>query len=320
MHLNPLAEPRHEISTFLEEAQGQEKHFIAEKIMPVYPSDKRSGEYPRIRIKKGNLLKRRSTVRAPRSAYQEVSRTTELDNFKCVERGLEELVDEVEAATMKQYFDMEVIAAQRIREELMRDYEVRVAETVTDPNVFNSTNATVEYTEANIATIDFAKDIQDAIYRMAKRGVTPNTLIIPRAVLDRLRRSTKFQTFLFGNLPNGEHRVVKPGDIGKVFDIFENVYVPHHHYDDAEVGQAIDLKPCWSDDYISLLDVQSGDYSAGGVGRTITWSADSPGGLYTSESYPDKKHRGERVRVRMFTDEKIVNDLAGELIATGFNN
>ena len=319
MHLNPLAEPRHEISTFLEEAQGQEKHFIAEKIMPVFTSNRRSGEYPRIRINKGNLLKRRATLRAPRSAYQEVSRTTEKDNFRCRERGLTELIDDVEAATVKEYFDAEVMAAQRIRQELMRDYECRVAEKVMDPNTFNSTNASAPYTEANLADVDFAKDVEDAMYRMAKRGVTPNTMIISRAVLNRLRRSTKFQTFLFGNLPNGQYRIVKPGDISGVWGEIENVYVPHHHYDAAEVNQPTNLTPCWSDDYIALLDVQSGDFSAGGVGRTIVWDADAPGGLYTSESYRDENHRGERVRVRMNTDEKIVNDLCGELITTNFS-
>lgn len=302
----------------MEDAQNDDKQFIGEKIFPVYTSKRKSGEYPRIRIDKGNLLKRRATLRAPRSAYQEVSRTTEKDSFRCRERGLEELIDDVEASTYQEYFDAEVMAAKRIRCELMRDYECRVAEKVLDPNVFNSTNATAPYQEATLGDIDFAKDIQDAKLRMAKRGVMPNTLIISEELVNRLRRSTKFQTFLFGNLPNGEHRLVKHSDIAQIFG-FEMVHIPYHHYDSAEVNQPINLTPCWSNDYIALLDVQSGDFSAGGVGRTIVWDADTAGGLYTSESYRDEKHRGDRVRVRMHTDEKVINDLCGELIRTDFS-
>ena len=59
-----------------------------------------------------------------------------------------------------------------------------------------------------------------------------------------------------------------------------------------------------------------GDFTGGGVGRSIVWGADSPGGLFVSETYRDEKRRGNMIRVRMNTDEKIIDETAGELITT----
>jgi len=320
MYANAAALPRPEISAFLEEAQGTEKRLIAEKVLPVYTSDRRVGSYPRLRIEGGGeLLKRESTHRAPRGSYNEVNRKFVWDEFQCEDRGLEELVDDVNAAEMKNFFDAEVITAKLIRRSLMLDYEIRVAEKIMDPTTFNATVATTDYTEANIATIDFAKDITDAKTRMIKKGVQPNTLIMSREIMDRLRRVNKLQTFMFGNLPNGHQRIIQQDDIGGVFG-FENVLIADGYYDSAikNTAGSINLTNCWGNDYIALVDVQSGEFQNGGVGRTIVWSADAPGGLYSSESYRAEDRRGDMVRIRMHTAEKIISDLCCELITTNF--
>lgn len=315
MYLNAAEVPRPELSTFLEEAQGMEQNLFAHMVMPVYDSPRRTGEYPRIKIEKGELLRKEVTERAPRAAYKQVTRKTEWDNFACREYGLEELVDEVESREMQNFFQMEVLAAKFIRRAIMLDYETRVASKIMNPGTFTATNGAAAYTEGNLDNIEFDKDIFDALERMSERATIPNTMIMSQKIFNLIRRSTQLQTFMYGNLPDGNRRLIRPADLGEVFGI-PNVFIAKAYYDDAESGQVMDLKNCWGDDYIALLDVQGGDFERGGVGRTIVWGADSEGGLYTSESYRESSTRGDCVRVRMHTDEKVINELCGELITT----
>jgi hypothetical protein len=45
------------------------------------------------------------------------------------------------------------------------------------------------------------------------------------------------------------------------------------------------------------------------------WTEDSE--LFTTETYRDEKRRSDMVRVRHNTAEKVIDETAGELIATG---
>jgi hypothetical protein len=63
--------------------------------------------------------------------------------------------------------------------------------------------------------------------------------------------------------------------------------------------------------------VQSGQFTAGGIGRTLVWSADAPGG-FVSESYRDEARRSNVLRVRMNTSEKLIDANAAVRITTSF--
>jgi hypothetical protein len=54
------------------------------------------------------------------------------------------------------------------------------------------------------------------------------------------------------------------------------------------------------------------------LGRTIVWSKDGSG-LFTTETYRSEPRRGDMVRVRHHTDEKLVNLNAAQLINGGAN-
>lgn len=319
MYANSAALPRPELSEFLEEAQALEKSLFAEKVMPVFTSKTRVGRYPRIRIANGELLKRESTLRAPRGSYNEIERKFEWDTFECVERGLEQMVDDVEALDMEQFFSTEQLTSKLLRRSLMIDQEIRVAQTIMDPVMFNATQGSVAYTEANIATIDFARDFFELEERMLQVGVKPNTMIMSRKIWNLLRRSGKLQTFLFGNLPSGQQRLVTPEDMASVFGLSQ-ILIASGYYDSGRknINATVSLENMWGTDYIAVLDVQSGQFEAGGVGRTIVWGADCPGGLYSSESYRCERRRGDMLRVRMHTTEKVTNDLACQLITTQY--
>lgn len=325
MYTNAAAAPRTDISAFLEEAVEVEKLFVGQKIFPIYESDVESGRYPKFKIRDGGLLKRESTRRNQTGTYNEVDRKFDWETYITEEKGLEERIDDVMSKRFEKFFDAEVLTAKLVMRSLMIDYEIAVAaklQTTIGSDAdegFTSTNSTVAYTEGNILTFDFALDISDAMARLEALGEVPNTIVMSRAVFNRIRRSKLFQQYLFGSLSaNTGNRAVTEQVIGETFG-FENVFVTKMSYDMAAKGLGPTLGPIFSNAYVWLGNVQGGDFNAGGFGRTIIWDADSPGGLFTTESYRAEHRRGDMVRVRSNQSLKVINQNAGQLVATQYS-
>ena len=313
MYVNTAAIIRHDLNSFVEEAAGADAYFIGQKVMPVFASPVKAGVFPKIEIEGGELMKAESTKRGPSGTYNEVARKITTDNYTCVDRGLEERIDDVFVRDMSRFFDVEVLTSKLITRSMMLDYEIRVANKLFDTTVFNTTNASTAFTEANIATFDFPREVMEAKERLTRKGIIPNTMILSDSLFNRVRRSSKLQTFLYGSLGAGtSYRLVNAQDIASAFNI-PQVLVAAATFDTAAKGADQSLSPVWSSDYIWVGNVQEGDFSAMGAGRTIVWTGDSPS-LFQTETYRNEARRGDMVRVRHHTDEKIVDATSAEII------
>ena len=202
----------------------------------------------------------------------------------------------------------------------MLQYEIDVASLVMSPSNsgFTSTNSGTAYTEANIASFDFPADVQDAQARLEAKGYSANTLVLSRTLWNRISRSTKLQTFMFGHLSNTGNANLTMPMIQDKFQV-DNVLICGRSYDGAKKGQTASLSSIWGTSYFLLINVASGDFSNGGAGRSIVWGADSPGGLFTTETYREENRRGDVVRVRSNRALKISDPLAAELVASQFS-
>jgi len=317
--------PRADISTVLMEAVDQEKQFIGQLVFPAYPSAREVGRYPRFRIGTGELLtggrNYGSTRRNETGSYNEVTRKFEWDSYQTEEFGLEERVDDVVARRMENFFDAEVVAGKLLMNHLMIDYERDVAAKTFDYATYGDTNASVLYTEANIATFDPPRDINAMLERFVLQGETPNTMIISLPLWNRIRRSQKLQTYVYGylNVNQGGSQITEQM-FAQVFGI-QNILIAKKSYDQALKGKTgiNSLVPIWGNDFIALAKIAPGDFMNGGFGRTIIWDADSPGGLFTSESYRDEKRRGNMLRVRSNRVIKVVNTACVSLLDTGYS-
>jgi hypothetical protein len=317
--------PRADISTVLMEAVAQEKLYIGQLIYPVYPSGREVGRYPKFRIGAAELLKAGtgygSTKRNETGTYNELTRKFEWDSFQTEEFGLEERVDDVVARRMESFFDAEVVTSKLLMNSLMLDYEVETSSTLYNASTFTATNSTVAYTEANIATFDVPLDMNAAIERMTFLGEVPTTAVMSLSLWNRIRRSQKLQTYVYGylNVNQGGSQITEQM-FANVFGLQE-ILIAKKSYDNALKGTATTsstVVPVWPNTYIALVRRAEGDFMNGGVGRTIVWDADSPGGLFTSESYRDEKRRGNMLRVRSNRVLKTVSPNCVQLITTQY--
>lgn len=322
MYNNSTAVYRPDINAFLEQAQGAEKYFKAQEIFPVHNVDKRTGQYPRIKIGEGSLMRKDLTKRNATGTYNEVTRKHSWDSYVLEDRGLKERIDDDKAAEMKDFFDLEVTTAKLVRRMMLIDLEVQAATALFDEAVFTKENAKVNYTEANLATVDFPYDMNAAIEALILRGAEVNSIVISHKLWNFVRRTKMLNDYLFGSEPT-KKKLIKAKDISEAFSEDNgreiNVKICAAGYDASNRAKdAPSLSPIWPTTHIWIGAIKGGDFNEGGVGRTLSWNQSVKTGLFQTETWRDEERRGDMVRVRSYSNEKIIDETAGQLIKTNF--
>ena len=313
---NTAAVLRADIMGKVEEASPEMTDFIADQVLPVWPSPTKSGVYPIFRAGISDLLTDDATTRARGGSYQRVIRSYDNDNFTTLDRGLEEALDDTDVKDLERFFDLEAATAVRVTNQVKIGLEQRVSDAINTTANFTATAAQVAYTQANIATIDLPQDVLNALDRLAQNGNMGNTIVMSASVWNRIRRSTLLQNYVRGS--------------GKASDAPLNL-------SQDQVAQAFGLKQLlvsrapkntakkpkftasfvWPNTYVWVGRTETGDLLNGGAGRTIVWREE--GGLFVVETYRNEETRSDIVRVRQHTVEKILNTKAGELITTSYS-
>lgn len=311
--------PRADISSVLMEAVGQENLYIGQMIYPVFPSSREVGRYPKFTIGPSELLRKSqgSTKRNETGTYNEISRKFTWDSFQTEEFGLEERVDDVVARRMESFFDAEMVTGKFLMNGLMLDYEVEIAAATFNPSTFTATHAGSVYTEGNILTIDVPADINAMLERLTLLGETPTHIVLSLKLWNYIRRSKLLQTYVYGflNVNQGGSQITDTM-FASVFGV-QGLIIAKKSYDSALKGKTPVVAPVWSNDYLAVAKLANGEFMNGGVGRTIIWDADAPGGLFTSESYRNEARRGNMLRVRSNRVVKTVSPNCVQLLDTG---
>lgn len=310
---------RGDLNTYVEQGAANDKFFIGLNIFPEFGVEKKSGQYPYLKLANGSLLNAGSSIRSPKGSYNEIDRSWDSDTYDTIDRGLEEAVDDTENEDQSRWFDSEVVTAMLVMRAMKLDHETRVQAAVQNTGNFAATNSVVAYTNALKTTIDFPSDVLAAIERVNDNGELANSIVMSPNVLNRIKVSTLLQNFIRGNRPSDSTTNITAQMIQQAFadNGIENVLVGRARYNSAKKGQAFSASRIWNDTYVWVGNIQGGDIKAGGAGRTLTWNKE--GGTFVTESYRDDKRRSNMIRVRQNTAEKVVNANAGTLITTQYS-
>lgn len=313
---------RADLNAVVLEAQSADRHFIGAQAMPAMSVDAKSGSYPKMQIAGGALLDNIATERSRGSSYGVVSRNWTSDTYDCVDRGLEEAVDDVDQRDLARFFNYEATAARLTYRNVALAHEIRVAAALLNTTNFGSaTNSAVAYTAANLATIDFAQDVLAAIERVNNYGTAANTIVLSSTVLVRLALSTKLQSWIRGSNAGQSNVPVNAATIAQSFADFgiSRVLVGRARYNTAKKGATASMSSVWGTTYAWVGNVNPNAMTPqdGGAGFTFYWNAE--GGLFVTETYRDEGKRSNMVRVRQNTTEKVVDGTAGTLIATQYS-
>jgi hypothetical protein len=309
---------RPEISAFVEQAQKADKFLIGQKLLPVKSVKARAAQYPRLDLAEGKLMRKGATKRNSSGTYNETNRSHGWDNYSCEDRGLEERVDDTKAKEMGGFFSLEKLTGKLVRRMVALDFEVNAAATIMSEANFAKEDAGTAYTGANIDTADVPEDIDAALEALIARGEAANTIVLSLKLWNYIKRTKQLHAYVWGKISDSTgKKQITASIFGEAFDI-ENVHVAKGHADTAKTKATTSISAIWGTSHIWVGNVQGGDFDNGGVGRTLVWEADCPGGLYATETYRDAKRRSDMMRVRSNSIEKLVNKNAGQLIKTNF--
>ncbi|QDU82673.1 hypothetical protein Pla110_44340 [Polystyrenella longa] len=282
------------------------------KVFPVLPVGKKSAAFKKIPLKQ--LLQSQETSRTSRANYNRGDFTYTKDQYSCEENGWEEPVDEDEAEIVGDYFDAEVVAAQRAQSFIVRNQDKRVADLLFNATTFTSQKTAATQTFDTKASATPIADIKAASLAVRDQcGLMANTVIIPYVTLTHMLETDE----VVERLKFSGHTDPKNIQVSALAALFNlsNIVVPGMIQNTANVGQAESLSDVWSSSYVMVCrTATSMDIKEPCIGRTFQWRG--AGGEYGTimESYWENQTRSTVVRCRQDTHEKMLIQEAGHLI------
>ena len=297
---------------YLQEAS--QRGFIGLEILPIFETPLQTSTYPIIKLE--SLIKLQETKRAPRADYNRSDYEFKDGYYACHEHGWEELVDDVEAAMYRRFFDAEVVATQRCIDTILRNQESRVASAVfSTANITNTAAAAIPW--STVATCVPRTNVLAAKAAMrAASGLTPNTMAISMKVFETLLLCKEIMDALKYTNPIEIGGMEAQKRVLATYFGVDKFLVGNAIKDGAKKGQAASIADIWDDEYCGLFKVSDGgqDLKDPCLGRTFLWTEDSPENVVV-EQYREEKKRSEVYRARHDVAEAFVFTGAGYLIS-----
>ena len=298
------------------DAQG----FIGQRALPVVEVAKQSGNFGKIPLKE--LLQNRETKRAPGSTYNRGDWNFEATTYACDEHGIEEPVDDREAEMYRDYFDAELVSAQRAMRAVVENQEKRVASLLFNATTWTgsalTTAITNEWDSNHTSDAIPVEDVEAAVQAVYDgSGLWPNALILNRKVFRNLRLLDQIRDRIEASGAGSPAKAsdVTPDMLARVFDL-DYVLVAGGSKNTANEGQSASIEQIWSSEYAMVAKVAvTGDFREPCVGRTFHWSGDGSDMDGRVETYRDETVRSDIVRVRHDVDELVLYPQAAHLLS-----
>ena len=310
---------RADINQALIEAPQADVGLIGATLLPLQNVQAKSGTYLKVQLAAADLLSNNSAARGNGSEYQRGIRSFASANYDTQEYGLEELLDDASVTDLSRFFSVESETARFLLRQIKLGHEKRVADLLwagSTPFTPADQNPAVNYTNTNIATVDVARDVAAAKLTLAKSGYEANCIAMSANVFELIRRSTLLQNQFFGVISNTGARLLNEAEIAAALGV-QTLAVGRAAINSANKGKAYSGSFVVPDTKIIVGQIAGGEFTAGGIGRTLVWAADAAG--FVSESYRDEARRSNVLRVRMNTDEVVIDSNAAVRITTNYS-
>lgn len=290
--------------------------FIATQVCPVLEVDRAAGNFGRIPIEQ--MLINRDTERAPGSGYDRSKFTFKPDTYATVEQGAEEPVDDNEAKMYASYFDYELLASRRARDAVVRNQEKRVAALIFNTTTFTGSDLTtaVSVPWSTSASATPIADVEAAVKKVyTNSGIWANALILNRLAFRDLRNCDEIVSRIkYSGLFNSTTGGITVDVLKQVFDL-EYILVAGGVYNTDNGGNSASLSTIWDDTKAMVCHISpSLDVRRPTLARTFHWGEDGSSIGGTVETYRDETVRGNVVRVRHQTQERLMYTQLGHLL------
>lgn len=310
------ATPRLDIRDAVMEADT-DIQMIGPEVLPLTPVDEESANYPAITAASilGNPDQEVTAI-GEGAGYPRDGFETKDIAYATKEYGSEKLIPDRTLRRYQSDFDAKTIAGKILRRRIEAAMEQRIADTVFNTTTFTgSAYFTDNSSGAPWSTLstDILAQLEAAVYKVWENSsYDANALIISKDNVRYLRQNDDIRADL---RYTGDGPLVPFESVRKKLEEYFGirVIVGNVVKNTAKKGQAVTGSRVWSPLYAMVARVATADMASAGLGRTFIWNQDSAV-PYTMEEYREEQSRGDVLRARHNTDEKIVDVRFGHLI------
>lgn len=329
MYTNSVAAPRLDLTGPIR-TQDAPGTAIALRLMPPFPVNKKAATMPKLLVTGDQVMK---IKHAPKTAYKRVEATLDDDNFNCEEAAIEVPI------SAEDYDVLGQDGAEEVATNLGRDIVITAREAAIADVISGSAGETLltgqvtepdsgeNWGESGGKPID---DVAEADAALTLRiGAGPRALLISQYDLEDLQTNeqirAEWRRIVGQTDASATGRRIKLAELAMVLGVDE-VLVGDRRKNTANSGQAASYAYIWPTKYAFLFrPVQNPkDLSEPAFGRTLMWdnanlgaealvSTDEAQALFV-ESYRDEPIKSDIVRVGEYTDQKILNLKAMQMI------
>ena len=306
--------PREAMGAAFWEMTPDRSKFIGNQVLAEVRSTLKAAKY--LAVTRESISARNPTRRSASGEFNRIDTYLEDKEFSCEEWGLEGRLPDSERIFYASEFDAEQGKVEHIYQQLMLDYEIRVATAVFNTTTWTGADLTTDVSAApwSTAASDVIGPILDAAekVRLNSGGETADTLVIGAATLPKLLKNTG----IIARFP-GAPLVTAAMLFQAMPAIFglDKLLIGKARYNTADEGQTYSGSDVWSGSYAMVCKTapQGASIMQYCIGRTIVHVSDTPD-LLTVDSYYEDKTMSEVFRVRHTSDEVIQDAYAGHLL------
>lgn len=299
------------------DTEARQRGFIGHEVLVPIDVALQSANVKKLPLKA--LLVERETRRNSDGSYARQRYQFEDFNYSTEDHGVEETVDDRVAKIYGDYFNSELIATKRARDAVLGAREKRVADAVFNTTTFASytTAITHEWDDAtNAVPITDVSTARESV--LTQCGLIANALIANSKVIENVINTAQ----VVDRLKYSGHTDPKNVTLAELAKLLfptvpdARIIVAGAVRNSANPAQAASLARIWSNEYAMIARVaNTKDVDEPCLGRLFHYVGDGSDLKCTVESYRDEKVRGDVVRARCETDEKIMYAAAGHLLS-----
>ena len=293
---------------------------IGAEALPLLNVPAKSGIYLKATLAGADLRNADALKRDISSEYAAITRSYNSATYTTQEYGLTEYLDDSFKSDMNRFFSIEASSAKFLLRQLKLSHEKRVSDLLwatSTPFTTADLSPTTNYTEALLTTINAPADVAAGKLALNKLGYEANAVLMSANVFERIRRSTLLQNMFFGVISDVGPRLLSEQQVAAGLGV-EKVLIGRAARNSANKNLAYSGSFIVPDTKIIVANLQGGEFTAGGVGRTLVWADDAPGG-FISETFRDDARRSNVLRVRMNTAEVVIDANAAVRITTNYS-
>jgi len=284
---------------------------IAPLVAPFVPVNNKSDSY--MTFTKADKFSLPDDIRGPKSEAKETSWSSSTASYGCIDRALKDFVPDALAANADPAVNIFERTTGFLTDLLLLKHEKRVADLVTTYGNYPSsdyyttlsgTNQLSDYDDSDpLSVIDTGK---------AACFKEPNTIIMGKAVYDKLKRHPQLLDYVKGGATSGDPAKIGLQQMAELFEV-ERILVGKAKYNSAVNGATASYADVWGkyiviahiDPAVSLENVSAW--------KTFLWNQVSTGVGFKVRRYRDEKRGGGGWEIEVeasMVEKAVCTDLA----------